>query len=82
VALHGADIITEEDIQEHLTILRPDEECDFLDFSYEEAKEIFERKYLENLLRKFSRNLEDASHFAKVHPATLYRKLKQHTLSK
>jgi len=82
VALHGADIITETDIQEHLTILRPDEECDFMDFSYEEAKEIFERKYLENLLRKFSRNLDDASHFAKVHPATLYRKLKQHALSK
>ena len=82
VALHGADIITETDIQEHLTILRPDEECDFMDFSYEEAKEIFERKYLENLLRKFSRNLDDASRFAKVHPATLYRKLKQHALSK
>jgi DNA-binding NtrC family response regulator len=82
VALHGADMIAEKDIQEHLTILRPDEECDFMDFSYEEAKEIFERKYLENLLRKFSRNLEDASHFAKVHPATLYRKLKQHALSR
>ena len=82
VALHGADIITEKDIQEHLTILRPDEECDFMDFSYEEAKEVFERRYLENLLRRFSRNLEDASHFAKVHPATLYRKLKQHALSK
>jgi DNA-binding NtrC family response regulator len=82
VALHGASVITEKDIQEHLTILRPDEECDFVDFPYEEAKEIFERKYLENLLRKFSRNLEDASHFAKVHPATLYRKLKQHALPK
>jgi DNA-binding NtrC family response regulator len=82
VALHGADAITGTDIQEHLTILRPDEECDFMDFSYEKAKEIFERKYLENLLRKFSRNFEEASQFAKVHPATLYRKLKQHTLSK
>ena len=82
VALHGAPIITEQDIQEHLTILRPDEECDFADFPYEEAKEIFERRYLENLLRRFSRNLEEASHFAKVHPATLYRKLKQHALSR
>jgi DNA-binding NtrC family response regulator len=82
VALHAGAVITEKDIQEHLTILRPDEECDFMDFSYEEAKEIFERKYLENLLNKFSRNLEDASRFAKVHPATLYRKLKQHALSK
>ncbi|MBI5581062.1 MAG: sigma-54-dependent Fis family transcriptional regulator [Deltaproteobacteria bacterium] len=82
VALHGADVITEIDIQEHLTILRSDEECDFMDLSYEKAKEIFERKYLENLLRKFSRNFEDASHFAQVHPATLYRKLKQHALSK
>lgn len=82
VALHGASVITEKDIQEHLTILRPDEECDFVDFPYEEAKEIFERKYLESLLRRFSRNLEDASHFAKVHPATLYRKMKQHALSR
>jgi DNA-binding NtrC family response regulator len=82
VALHAGAVITEKDIQEHLTILRPDEECDFMDFSYEEAKEIFERKYLENLLNKFSKNLENASRFAKVHPATLYRKLKQHALSK
>ncbi len=82
VALNIEVVITEKDVNEHLTILRSDEECDFMDFPYEEAKDLFEKKYLENLLRRFSKNLGDASHFANVHQATLYRKLKQHNLSK
>jgi hypothetical protein len=38
---YGADVITETDIQEHLTILRSDEECDY-GFIYEK-QEILKR---------------------------------------
>jgi transcriptional regulator with PAS, ATPase and Fis domain len=82
VALHGEAVIDEVDIQEHLTILRADDDCDFMEFSYEKAKDIFERRYLENLVRRFAKNLDDAARFARVHPATLYRKLKQHAIEK
>ena len=82
VALHGEAAITEADIHEHLTILRADDECDFTEFSYEKAKEIFERRYLEKLLHRFARNLDEAARFARVHPATLYRKLKQYSIDK
>jgi len=81
-ALHTGNLITETEIMEYITILKSEEECDFLELAYEEAKGQFEKRYLENLMKKFPRDLEDASHFAGVHPATLYRKIKQYSLRK
>ena len=79
MALHGGETITDDDVREHITILSGEEECDFLNHPYGEAKEIFEKRYVENLLKKFSEDLEGASRFAGVHPATIYRKIKQYT---
>jgi len=82
VALHTGETITDEDVVEHITIFRGEEEYDFMDYSYDKAKELFEKRYLENLFKKFPKNLHKASLYAKVHPATLYRKLNQHKIEK
>jgi two-component system response regulator PilR (NtrC family) len=82
VALHTGETITDKDVVEHITIFRGEEEYDFMDYSYEEAKALFEKRYLENLFKKFPKNLHKASLHAKVHPATLYRKLNQHKIQK
>jgi transcriptional regulator with PAS, ATPase and Fis domain len=82
VALHTGETLTEKDVIEHITIFQSDEEYDFLDYSFEKAKELFEKRYIENLFRKFPKNLQKASLHAKVHPATLYRKLNQHKIQK
>lgn len=82
VALHTGETITDRDILEHITIFRGEEDYDFLDHSYDKAKELFEKRYLENLLKKFPKDLNKASHHAKVHPTTLYRKIKQHEIQK
>jgi transcriptional regulator with PAS, ATPase and Fis domain len=82
VALHTGETLTEKDVMEHITIFQSDEEYDFLDYSFEKAKELFEKRYIENLFRKFPKNLQKASLHAKVHPATLYRKLNQHKIQK
>jgi len=82
VALHTGETITNKDILEHITIFRGEEDYDFLDHSYDKAKELFEKRYLENLLKKFPKDLNKASHHAKVHPTTLYRKIKQHGIQK
>ena len=82
VALHTGETITDKDVVEHITIFRGEEEYDFMDYSYEKAKELFEKRYLENLFKKFPKNLHKASLHAKVHPATLYRKLNQHKIEK
>jgi len=82
VALHTGETITDRDVVEHITIFRGEEEYDFMDYSYEKAKELFEKRYLENLFKKFPNNLHKASLYAKVHPATLYRKLNQHKIEK
>jgi DNA-binding NtrC family response regulator len=82
VVLHIGETITEEDILEHITTFRGEEDYDFLDYSYDKAKDLFEKRYLENLLKKFPRGLNKASLHAKVHPATLYRKIKRHEIHK
>jgi transcriptional regulator with PAS, ATPase and Fis domain len=82
VALHTGETITDKDVVEHITIFRGEEEYDFMDYSYEKAKELFEKRYLENLFKKFPKNLHKASLHAKVHPATLYRKLNQYKIQK
>lgn len=80
VALHSGDTIMDKNIMENLTIFQNEEEYDFMDYSYEKAKELFEKKYLENLLKKFQKDLAKASRYAKVHPATIYRKIKQYEI--
>lgn len=82
VALHTGEAITDKDIVEHITVFRGEEEYDFLDYSYNKAKELFEKRYLENLLKKFPKDLNKASLHAKVHPATLYRKIKHYEIQK
>ncbi len=82
VALHAGDVITDTEIQEHITVLKGEDECDFINLSYEEARKQFEKKYLENLLKKYPHKLDEASHFAGVHPATLYRKIKHYSIVK
>jgi len=82
VALHTGETLAEKDVIEHITIFQSEEEYDFLDYSFEKAKELFEKRYIENLFRKFPKNLQKASLHAKVHPATLYRKLSQHKIQK
>jgi len=82
VALRSEETITEKDIKEYITIFRGEEENDLYTYSYDKAKELFEKKYLENLLKRFSKDLNKASLHAKVHPATLYRKIKQYEISK
>ena len=82
VALHTGETITDKDILEHITIFRGEEDYDFLGYPYEKAKESFEKKYVENLLRKFPKDLNKASLHAKVHPATLYRKIKHLEIEK
>jgi len=82
VALHTGETITDKDILEHITIFRGEEDYDFLDYPYDKAKELFEKRYVENLLKKFPKDLNKASLHAKVHPATLYRKIKHHEIQK
>lgn len=82
VALHTGETIKDQDVTEHITIFQGEEEYDFLDYSYDKAKELFEKKYLQNLLRKFPKDLNRASLHAKVHLATLYRKIKQFEMQK
>lgn len=82
VALGPEGAITDKDVREHLTIFQGEEEYEITDYSYEKAKALFEKRYLENLLKKFPNNLRKASLHAKVHPATLYRKLNQYKIQK
>jgi len=46
-----------------------------LNLSYEEAKKCFERHYFLNLLMKNNGNITHSAQFAKIHPATLHRKI-------
>lgn len=46
-----------------------------LDLTYEEAKKCFERHYFLNLLKKNNGNITHSARFAKIHPATLHRKI-------
>ena len=81
VALHTGATITDKDVKEHIIILRGEED-DFMDYSYDKAKELFEKRYVENLLKRYSSDLSKASLHAKVHPATLYRKIKLYEILK
>jgi DNA-binding NtrC family response regulator len=81
VALHTGETITDKDVKEHIIILRGEED-DFMDYSYDKAKELFEKRYVENLLKRYSKDLSKASLHAKVHPATLYRKIKLYEILK
>ncbi|HSB06703.1 MAG TPA: sigma-54 dependent transcriptional regulator [Thermodesulfobacteriota bacterium] len=82
VALHMGDSISDKDISEHITIFRGEEEVDLTDYSYDKAKELFEKKYVGNLLKRFPKDLNKASLHAKLHPATLYRKIKHYEILK
>jgi DNA-binding NtrC family response regulator len=82
VALDPGEAITNKDVMEHLTIFRGEEEYEFLEYSYDKAKDLFEKRYLENLFKKYPKDLNKASLHAKVHPATLYRKIKHHEIQK
>lgn len=82
VALSPEGAITDKDVREHLTIFQGEEDYELTDYSYEKAKALFEKRYLENLLKKFPRDMKKASLYAKVHPATLYRKLNQYKIQK
>ena len=82
VALDPGAAITEKDVIEHLTILRGEEEHEVLDYSYDKAKDLFEKRYLKNLLKKYPKDLNKASLHAKIHPVTLYRKIKHHEIQK
>lgn len=46
-----------------------------LDLNYEEAKKCFEKHYFLNLLRKNNGNITHSARLAKIHPATLHRKM-------
>ena len=46
-----------------------------LGLNYEEAKKCFERHYFLNLLKKNNGNITHSAQFAKIHPATLHRKI-------
>ena len=48
---------------------------ELLNSSYEKAKKCFERYYFLNLLRKNNGNVTHSARFAKIHPATLHRKV-------
>lgn len=80
VALHSGETI--KNIAEHITILKSEEDNDLSNYSYEAAKEKFEIRYFENLLKKFSQDLNKASLHADVSPATLYRKISQYKIVK
>jgi len=82
VALHTGETITDKNVSEHITIFRGEEEYDFVEHSYDKAKELFEKKYVGNLLKRFPKDLNKASLHAKLHPATLYRKIKQYEILK
>lgn len=81
-ALHTGETIIDKDVIEHITIFQAEEQYDLMDYSYDKARKLFEIKYMENLLKKFPKDLNKASLHAKVHPATLYRKIKEHNLIK
>jgi DNA-binding NtrC family response regulator len=82
MVLDNKNVITDKDIIEHITIFQGEEEYDFLNYSYDEAKDLFQKRYLENLLKKYSKDINKASLHAKVHPTTLYRKFKQYEIPK
>lgn len=46
-----------------------------LDLNYEEAKKCFEKHYFLNLLRKNNGNITHSAQLARIHPATLHRKM-------
>jgi len=82
VVLHTGDTILDKEVIEYITTFHPEEDYEFMDYPYEKAKELFDKKYVENLLKKFPKELNKASLYAKIHPATLYRKIKHHTIQK
>lgn len=80
VALQVGEIITERDVMENLTVLAGDDDSDLSAHPYEEAKALFEKRYIETLVERFHGDLGRASDHAQVHPATLYRKIKQYQI--
>ncbi|MBI5570359.1 MAG: sigma-54-dependent Fis family transcriptional regulator [Desulfomonile tiedjei] len=82
VALKVGDTISERDVMENLTVLGGDDGSDLTAHPYEKAKALFERRYIETLVERFHGDLGRASHYARVHPATLYRKVKQYQIQR
>ena len=77
VALLEGDLIRETDILDNMTFLRPDLDQDLFERPLHEARLIFERQYIQSLLKKFGGDIRKAAQHASVHPATLYRRLKE-----
>ncbi len=77
VALHEGDTITEKDVLDNMTFIDSEKEQDLLERPLQEAKLAFERKYIQALLSRFNGNVKKAAQHAAVHPATLYRRLKE-----
>ena len=82
VALNPGDKINDKDMIEYITSAHIDEQYRFMDCPYENAKRVFEKLYMENLIKKFPKNLKKASEYANIHLVTLYRKMKQHDIRK
>jgi transcriptional regulator with PAS, ATPase and Fis domain len=80
VALHVGANISEQDVMENMTILEGADESDLTKHPYEMAKALFEKRYIETLVERFHGDLGRASHHAQLHPATLYRKVKQYQI--
>lgn len=77
VVLCEGDVIREADILENMTFLRPNLDQNIFERPFHEAKLLFERQYLHSLLKRFGGNVKKAAQHAAVHPATLYRRLKE-----
>lgn len=82
VALHVGETISEQDVMENMTGLAGDGDADLTAHPYETAKALFEKRYIEALVERFRGDLGRASHHAQVHPATLYRKVKQYQIQR
>ncbi len=75
VIITNKDLITPEDIFSDINTLR-NTFC-----SYKDAKERFEREYLENLLRMCKGNVTNAAELAKRYRADIYKLVKKHNIN-
>ena len=82
VAFAEEEEITENDIPDYIKSKSINFDIDeHLDKPFNEAKAIFERKYLENLLKKTAGNISRASKISRLPRQNLYEKLKKHSIN-
>ena len=75
-------MITVQDLPQYI-LDEPDENRDEFGYglsNFSEAKERFEKKYVQELLSNTGGNLMQAAAIAKLNPSTIYRKIKRHKL--